>query len=89
MKIALIAKQKSNLAFLGTVTLYSDRTVKLVNEYVDEPQLGYCSKCGEDLLQGATTAAQKEIVSLSRTIQKLIYNIPIISLQQPLAGIIK
>ncbi len=76
-------KTKIKSGILGTVTLYSERAVKLINEYVDEPQLGYCSKCGEDLLQGATTAAQKEIASLSRTIQKLIYNFPIISLQQP------
>jgi uncharacterized protein YbjQ (UPF0145 family) len=56
----------------------------VINEYTDEPQLGYCSKCGEQLYQGAMAERKKEYYNLYSSISNLMPVIPVVTLQNPM-----
>jgi uncharacterized protein YbjQ (UPF0145 family) len=75
------AKLKTGI--LGSVTLYPEIAVKLINEYVNTPQSGYCTKCGSDLLSDAKSSRNREFQKIGNSLYNSLHIIPIITLQHP------
>lgn len=67
----------------NSVYLLNEQQTKLINEYIDEKQDGYCSKCGEKLIKDATTKRDEEFEMLSGNIKTWLPLIPVVTLQQP------
>ena len=64
--------------------LYSKMQTAIINEYHDSKYEGYCSKCGKGLYEKYSNQVVAEIKNQTDQIQKLIVNIPVISVHTPL-----
>lgn len=75
---------KIKSSVFGTpVILFSERGTRLVNEYVEIKQLGYCSKCGDGLYKQALSLAKEEYKQLKNKTTTVLKLMPVVTLQQP------
>ena len=69
---------------ISSNTLFSKMYTAIINEYNEPSSEGYCSKCGKELYEKHKAKIIEERKSLTKRMQILIANIPVISLHSPL-----
>lgn len=70
--------------FFTVNELLSEDACRIINEYSGNSSQNYCQKCGAEIMGRFLTRVIEERGSLSRKIQSLIGEMPIISIQSPL-----
>lgn len=76
------AELKSGL--MSSVKLLSSKKTAIINEYHGEISEVYCNKCGNELYEKYKWQLDSEKNKLSKQLQSLISNIPVISTHTPL-----
>lgn len=66
-----------------SVQILSDNKTKIINEYSEKKSTAYCSKCGNESYLQNRTKVDAERMELNNTIQRLLTQIPVISMQSP------
>jgi hypothetical protein len=75
------AELKSGL--LSSNKLLESGKVEIINEYYDQKNEGYCSKCGNELFEEYNSKLKDEISDLSDRLQELLPVVPIVSTHTP------
>jgi uncharacterized protein YbjQ (UPF0145 family) len=69
---------------MSSNALYTKMYTATINEYNEPKAEGYCSKCGKELYEKYSNQIVTERKNLISQMQKLINNIPVISVHTPL-----
>lgn len=69
---------------ISSNSLYSNMYTATINEYNEPKSDGYCTKCGKSLYEKYSKQIITERENLMSQLQKLIVNIPVISIHTPL-----
>ncbi|WP_432410462.1 heavy metal-binding domain-containing protein [Rasiella sp. SM2506] len=69
---------------ISSNALYSNMYTAIINEYNEPKSEGYCSKCGKVPYEKYSNQIITERKNLTNQLQKLIVNIPVISIHTPL-----
>ncbi|HEX4373892.1 MAG TPA: heavy metal-binding domain-containing protein [Puia sp.] len=69
---------------LSSVKLLSENKTRIINEYQEKKVEGYCNKCGNDLYTTNYNKLFSESELLTNSIQKIIGDLPVISIHTPL-----
>jgi hypothetical protein len=67
----------------GSITLISEGKTKMINEFGGGKSTGYCNKCSNEVYEQSFHKYKEELSSIRERIQKLIYNVPVVSIQSP------
>lgn len=76
------AALKSGL--MSSNMLYTKMQAAIIDEYHEPKSEGYCEKCGKDLLEKYSNQIRSEMERLGNEMQRLIDNVPVISIHTPL-----
>ncbi|RCS28531.1 hypothetical protein DUT90_00060 [Polaribacter sp. WD7] len=72
------------IGIMSSNALYTKMHTAIINEYNEPKAEGYCSKCGKELYEKYSNQIASERKNLTNQMQKLINNIPVISVHTPM-----
>lgn len=69
---------------ITSISLLSNKKIRIINEYHDTKSSGYCNKCGTELYTKYRSRLVNDMDQISQKMQKEIDAVPVISIQSPL-----